>query len=238
MILLRAGLFSLAMLLIAAFSAEVAAAPARVIILRHGEKGGGETLCSVGKERAEALAAQYLGKVDGASLLFDRPPAAFLAMTLHTLETATPIVDAWDMDLKTDPLMLEPAKNDHSFNAKLNLMNQRVANDLLTNPKWHGKTVVLVWEHYHIASEELESQFPGEQVTLRQLLHLDQLPDVPKTWPNPNYDYFWILHYDRPDATVPSSFRMMKQVFTAPYNNLPMNDWGQPENLPPGSGCT
>jgi hypothetical protein len=36
--------------------------PARVILLRHGEKKNATELCSVGQLRAEALSAQYLGK--------------------------------------------------------------------------------------------------------------------------------------------------------------------------------
>ncbi len=38
------------------------AQPSRIIIARHGEKKDGAKLCKVGKLRAQALAAQYLGK--------------------------------------------------------------------------------------------------------------------------------------------------------------------------------
>ena len=38
------------------------AAPARIILLRHGEKQNAWALCPVGVERSQALRAQYLGK--------------------------------------------------------------------------------------------------------------------------------------------------------------------------------
>jgi len=121
-------------------------------------------------------------------------------------------------------------------------VNQRVARDLLENPYWHGKTVVLVWEHFHIASLALEQEFPGEPATLRQLLNLDKIKGVPggvpKTWPNGNFNFFWILDYRTPTATVPSSFTTVRQYFDEPFANLPSNDWGAPEPLPKNSGCT
>ena len=41
---------------------SVLATPARIIILRHGEKADKWDLCDVGQERADALAANYLGR--------------------------------------------------------------------------------------------------------------------------------------------------------------------------------
>jgi len=102
----------------------------------------------------------------------------------------------------------------------------------LGNPRWNGKTVVMVWEHKHIASPELESD-PNHQVTLRQLLGLSQLTDVPADWPDSNYNYFWIADFTN---GTPSAFKMPKQIFPAPYQDLPMNDWGAVE-LPPNKNC-
>ena len=82
----------------------------------------------------------------------------------------------------------------------------------MSNPAWQGKTVVIVWEHKHIANTKLERAFPGEQVTLRQLLGLDKLKDVPETWPSGNYDYFWIVDYAE-GSTASAGFRMVKQDF-------------------------
>nr|WP_246520114.1 histidine phosphatase family protein [Ancylobacter lacus] len=240
--LARAAALALGLALAAGSVSAAFAAPRRIVIVRHGEKATRFGLCDIGKERANALAAQYLSPTSPMSLIRKDPPAAFMAITLHTLETAQPIVAAWDMPIKTNRLMLEPIRNNRYFNSKINVQNRKVARDLLTNPIWHGKTVVLVWEHFHIASEALEKQFPGEQVTLRQLLNLDRIPNVPggvpKTWPDGNFNFFWILDYANDTDTVPSSFRVVRQYFAWPYSNLPSNDWGTPEPLPADSGCT
>ncbi|WP_018387371.1 hypothetical protein [Ancylobacter sp. FA202] len=218
------------------------AAPHRIVIVRHGEKHTALTLCSRGKERAQALAAQYLSPTSPMSLIRNDPPAAILAMTLHTVETARPIARAWNMKLIVPPIGYIPIRNNRYFNAKLNVVNRDVTRDLLDNPRWHGKTVVMVWEHFHIASAALEAEFPGEHVTLRQLLHLDQIKGVqggvPTTWPDSNYNVFWILTYDRPQDIVPSRFEVVRQYFAEPYANLPSNDWGAPEPRPADSGCS
>ncbi len=177
-------LAGLAALLVGLTAAE--AAPKRIIIVRHGEKQAPLTLCSVGKERAQALAAQYLSPTSPMSLLKGETPAAIMAITLHTLETARPIARAWGMKIATNPLMLTPIRNTPYFNSLINVQNRKVVDDLLTNPRWHGKTVVMVWEHFHIASAALEKEFAGQQVTLRQLMHLDRIKGakVPDTWPD------------------------------------------------------
>ncbi|SCW88111.1 hypothetical protein SAMN05660859_3456 [Ancylobacter rudongensis] len=218
------------------------AAPQRIVIVRHGEKHTALDLCGLGKERAQALAAQYLSPTSPMSLIKDDPPAAIMAMTLHTVETARPIARAWDMKLIAPPIGYIPIHNNRYFNAKLNVVNRDVARDLLENPRWHGKTVVMVWEHFHIASAALEQEFAGEEVTLRQLLHLDKIKGVkggvPTTWPDSNYNFFWILTYDRPQDTVPSRFEVVRQYFAEPYANLPSNGWGKPEARPANSGCS
>lgn len=65
------------------------AAPARIIILRHGEKANPWKLCDVGTERANALADTYLGRNATKSLFANgEEPTFFFAITLHTLELA------------------------------------------------------------------------------------------------------------------------------------------------------
>lgn len=64
-------------------------APARIIILRHGEKANPCKLCDVGTERANALADTYLGRNATKSLFANgEEPTFFFAITLHTLELA------------------------------------------------------------------------------------------------------------------------------------------------------
>src|SRR5581483_6059393 len=48
---------------------------------------------------------------------------------------------------------------------------REAVHEIMTDSRWDGKTVVMVWEHHHIADSVLENAFT-ERVTLRQLLHL------------------------------------------------------------------
>jgi hypothetical protein len=145
------------------------ATPAPSSFLGAGEKADSSKLCEVGQERANALAANYLGR-DASNSLFAQgeEPGAILAITLHTLELAEPLENT------------------------LNRRTQEAAHDVMTDPRYAGKTVVMVWEHKRIANKKLENAMSGEEVTFRQFLNLDQLPGVPETWPSGTYDYFWI----------------------------------------------
>jgi hypothetical protein len=209
-------------LLCCCWLAAAFAAPSRIIILRHGEKEGAWKLCGVGQARADALAATYLGRNAAQSLFAaGEEPAAFLAITLHTLELAAPAAATWDLPVTMFPVL--PLKGADVFDKAFDRRTQEAAAALLANPAWQGKTVVMVWEHKHIANAKLAAKSPGEAVTLRQLLQLDRLKDVPETWPSGNYDYFWIVDYAGGSA-APTGFRMVKQAFEGRYAKLPTND--------------
>ena len=60
--------FGIAAALLGASLATALAAPARIIILRHGEKANPWKLCEVGEQRAAALATTYLGDKAAKSL--------------------------------------------------------------------------------------------------------------------------------------------------------------------------
>lgn len=215
--------------------ASAAATPGKVIVLRHGEKQNAYALCKTGLDRANALAAQYLGK-GAANSLFSASdePAAFFVITLHTLELASPAAATWGLPLTMFSVM-PGAKG--AFDTALNTRTQEAVRSLMTDPRWNGKTVVLVWEHHHIADKALERKYPGQRITLRQLLNLDRVAGVPETWPGQNYDYFWIVQYGTPGSDVPTSFQSVKQVFAPPFQAVPSNDWGTKEPLPRGSRC-
>lgn len=226
--------------LVFGFSAPAYAVPARIIILRHGEKQDGFQLCGVGVQRSLALAAQYLGKGATDSLFASgETPAAFFSITLHTLELASPAAQSWSLPqtlYSAVPIAGNSTYGDSEV--VLNARTQQAAADVLTNPAWNGKTVVLVWEHKHIANKKLEKAYPGQKVTLRQLLGLDQLgSQVPDKWEGDNYDYFWSVTYGNPGSPVPTAFTSTKQNFDKPYDAVPHNDWGTPETLPKNSGC-
>jgi hypothetical protein len=226
---------ALAALLLWCWLAPAFAAPSRIIILRHGEKAGAWRLCGIGQARADALAAAYLGR-NAANSLFaaGEEPAAILAITLHTLELAGPAAATWDLPVTMFSVL--PQKNVEAFDKALDRRTKEAAAALLGNPAWQGKTVVMVWEHKHIANAKLVAKSAGEAVTLRQLLQLDRLKDVPETWPTGTYDYFWIVDYAN-GSNTPTGFRMVKQVFDGRYAKLPSNDWGAPNGLTKDSDC-
>ncbi len=224
----------LALFLVAIVQTAIAA-PARIIILRHGEKADAWKLCEVGEQRATALALTYLGRNANKSLFANgEEPASFSAITLHTAELTSPAASSWNKPIMFFSVLPETKQED--FTKALNSRTQEAARDLLTNPAFNGKTVVVVWEHKHIANAALETAFKSESVTLRQLLSLDTLPGVPKTWPDDTYDYFWIVDFAA-NSNVPSKFTMMKQEFGTSFPTVPSNDWGTPDGLGPSSGC-
>ncbi len=224
-------------LLLGAWLTPALAAPARIIILRHGEKDNKWKLCGVGEQRADALAATYLGAKATKSLFANgEEPAFFFAITLHTLELAAPAVATWAKPVILYSVVPGEGLDDDEKVEDLNLRTQEAAANIMQNPALDGKTVVMVWEHKHIANEKLEAKFEGEAVTLRKLLKLDILPGVPKTWPGDNYDYFWIVDFP-PNSNVPSKFTMVKQEFGPPFASVPSNDWDTPNGLDASSGC-
>jgi hypothetical protein len=232
------GRFAIAIVLVLGFTAA-SAQPRQIIILRHGEKTDGPDLCPTGVHRAEALAKQYyLGKRAQRSLFGANEPAAFYFITGHTKKTIEPTAHSWGLKL------LSPSTNTLRFPDKEERENQQTrdaAHDVLTNPNFQGKIVVMTWEHKRIANEELDAKFPSEPVTLRRLLKLDlygthhMSEEIPKTWSGKNYDYFWIVDYGDPGSPEPTRVTILKQTFTAPYEDVPDNDWNVPE--PRLDGC-
>jgi hypothetical protein len=210
--------------------------PARIIIARHAEKAGASELCEMGNERAQALAHQYLG--DGASDSLFAPgqrPAAMMAMTVHTIETITPAADTWHLPVVRYAITPKEGGKTDAEEIEENQRTQEAAGDVLTDPRYDGKIVVMVWEHKRIASAKLERKIPDQPVTLRQLLHLDKV-GAPPTWPGQTYDYFWIIDFHGQSA-MPTAFRKVRQVFTPPFDDLPSNHWNKPEPRHLKEGC-
>jgi hypothetical protein len=199
------------------FGGNVAQAhPSRIIILRHGEKKNGSDLCTVGQLRAEALSSTYLGK--GApenKTIFGNGhgPDAFFAITVHTQETVAPSAQSWGMS----PIVFPIPPKDPNEDADLNMQTQAAAT-MLNSAQYDGKTVVVVWEHKHIAKKELNDS----DDTLWSLLRLKSLP---KTWEGVNYDFFWIVDYTTPEPALTA----VRQEYANPaYAQIPNNGWGEP----------
>lgn len=234
---MRLSLRALALLLGLGVIAPAAEAhPSQIIILRHPEKIDQFKLCPLGKERAEALAHQFLGR--GATQSIFPPgvkPAAVIAITLHSLELAAPVAATWDLPVTTYSVL--PTTNKVTAEKELNAATRKAAHTVMTDPAYAGKPTIMVWEHNHIARRRLEASFAGQKVTLRELFNLDKLPDPPRDWTSQTYDYLWVIDFANPNSDVPTGFRMVKETFTPPYDNLPMNDWGTPEPVGDDIGC-
>jgi hypothetical protein len=209
---------------------DALAAPERIIVLRHGEKGNAYRLCDVGVQRSLALVGRYLGRGADESLFGDKAPDAFFVITLHTLELASPSATSWQKPVFMYSVVPQPGRSDADTMLLLNQRTQQAAADVMQN--WSGKTVVMIWEHHHIADAKLERDFPDQKVTLRQLLNLTGIDTVPKTWSGKNYDYFWIADYGPAGSDRPTRFEARKQSFAAPYQNVPSNDWDTKTSLP------
>ena len=221
-----------------AVSVSSLAAPERLVITRHGEKLDTWQLCQTGLDRAQALSDQYLGAHATEPLFPNEPPAAIMTLTIHTSETAEPT--AYSRAIPTTNYLALPNSNLSvaEFEAEINRQNRQAVQDLMNNPRYTGKQILMFWEHFHTASAALESRYPGEQVTLRQLLKLNQHPfakQVPPTWPDGNYNFFWIVDFN-PDGSI-KAFSTKRQVYQGRYANLPNNDWGTTEGLPSNSHC-
>lgn len=234
---MRLSLGGLALLLGLGMMAPVAEAhPSQIIILRHPEKVDQFKLCPLGKERAEALAHQYLGR-DATQSLFPPgvKPAAIIAITLHSLELASPVAASWHLPVTTYSVLPTPDKA--AFERELNAATRHAAETIMRTPAYDGKPVIMVWEHNHIARRRLEAPEGAQQVTLRELFHLNRLPNAPRDWPSQTYDYLWVIDFANPASDLPTGFRMVKEDFTAPYDNLPKNDWGTAEPVGDDAGC-
>lgn len=226
----------LAAMLLAGLANAALAAPSRIIILSQGETADNWRLCEIGKQRAQALKYNYLGQ-DAAKSLFteDAPPAFFFAITLPTVELATPAVQSWDKPVIFYSAL--PQDDERAMAEALNERTREAAGNILNNPTLKEKTVVMMWERRHIADRELDAKYERESaVTLRQLFHLDILPGVPREWPAGNHDYFWIIDFPK-NSNVPSKFKMVKQEFGKSFPKVPANDWGEPSGLDAKSGC-
>src|SRR5262249_41425477 len=141
----------LAAVLAMAFTTTAFAAPARIIILRHGEKANPWRLCEVGAARANALADAYLG-AKATKSLFAVAEAPVFFSTIHLPRLALPAQSAGG---GTKPLLFfsgGPAApdDDDSHVKPLTRRTQEAAANIMQNPALNGKTIVMVWEHKHI----------------------------------------------------------------------------------------
>jgi hypothetical protein len=156
--------------------------PAQVILIRHAEKPPeGHDLSLQGRERAAALAPFFL---EAPEVLTYKAPAAIYAQAVNQearsrrpIETVTPLAKALKLDLIT--------RYGHSD-------YPRMAKDILANPDYKGKMVLICWEHKVIPDMARELG----------------VKDAPAKWPGEAFDRLWVITYK---ADGPPTFRDLPQ---------------------------
>lgn len=144
------------------------ATPAQVILIRHGEKPPeGNHLSLEGEERAAALAPFFLG--NSAVTEYGTPVALFAAhyqtqvRSVRSAETLQPLSQALGIPVNTNY-----EKDDY----------ERLAQEILNNPAYTGKMVLIAWEHHR----------------LTDLAKALGVQDPPK-WHGKDFDRLWILTF-------------------------------------------
>jgi broad specificity phosphatase PhoE len=144
------------------------AQPREVLIIRHAEKQDTSIhLSPEGQKRAEALPRLFVKSPDRPDPF---PTPVFLFATKKSsnsnrpVETVTPLAKALDLDIND-------RFNDDEYD--------KLAHELLTNPRYAGKTVLVCWHHEKIPE-------------LAQSL---KVQDVPKEWKGQVFDRVWAITY-------------------------------------------
>jgi hypothetical protein len=161
----------LAIILASISSVAAWAAPAQVIIIRHGEKPAtGDQLSKRGFKRAQALVGFF---EHNAAVTRFGTPVAIYAMeqnpnnddgSVRAAETVTPLAQALGLQLNENF-----PKDDY----------QPMVQDILTNPSYVGRMVLICWEHTVIPL--IAQAFGATQ--------------APPTWPDSAFDRAWILDF-------------------------------------------
>jgi hypothetical protein len=147
-------------------SGEAPAGPHIVMIIRHAEKTGEKSdsdLSKKGFERADALATVFPAH-------FPRPDFLIAAKrsknSNRSVETITPLSKVLHQEI-------ESKYKDKQYN--------ELAHELLTDPKYAGKTVLIAWQH-------------GKLPELAKALGAK---DVPDTWEDDVFNRVWEITYEK-----------------------------------------
>jgi phosphohistidine phosphatase SixA len=141
------------------------AQPREVLIIRHAEKPDDDSihLSPEGQKRAEALPRLFDSSRPAP---FPKPDYVFAtkpsAHSNRPVETVTPLAKALNIDI-----------NAHFKNEEY----EKLAHELLTNPRYSGKVVLVCWHHGTIP--ELAKKLKAE--------------DVPDKWHDSAFDRVWVI---------------------------------------------
>lgn len=161
------------------------AMPAQVIVIRHGEKPPvGDNLTVKGQERAEALVPYFLNTP---ALTQYGPPIAIYAeapndgvTATRAMETCSPLAKALGIPVLT------PYTRDQYV---------PLAQDILNNPQYSGKMVLICWEHKNIPP----------------LVNALGIQPMPAPWAGNVFDRTLVLTY-RPDGKIVSFQSLPQQL--------------------------
>lgn len=164
------------------------AAPAQVILIRHGEKpeNGGQ-LNPQGFKRAEALVKFF--KSEPAVLRYGTPIAIYAAgpknedSSVRSIQTVTPLARALNLQI------------DSRFTRG---QTHKIVADLMENPAYEGRMVLICWQHKNLVEIALN---------LAEYNNSTQAA-IPLLWPDETFDRAWIL--DLSDGKV-TSFKNLPQ---------------------------
>lgn len=153
--------------LLLASAAPAFAAPAQIVVIRHGEKpDAGSELNERGLARAKALANYFR---TNPAVIKHGPPAAIYAMqpkgpggSVRAIQTVQPLADALNLTINSD--------------WKKDQLGELVA-AVLAAPGLEGKTVLICWEHKVIP--DMVRRFGWTT--------------APSRWDGAVYDRAWIL---------------------------------------------
>lgn len=166
----------------AAWTASVSAAPAEVIMIRHGEKpASGNELNDQGWQRAYALAGFFTTNPE---VLTFGTPAAIYAMaqkgatgSIRPIQTVSPLAQKLGLPIQ------------HPY---LRGQTDQLAQEILSDSAYDGKMVLICWEH-----NAIPSMLPAFGWTAG-----------PDAWPGDAFDRVWILDFK---DGKPAAFRDIPQ---------------------------
>lgn len=164
------------------FSLEALATPAEIILIRHGEKPAtGNDLNERGYQRANALVGFF--ETDARVTRFGLPVAIYAMApkqgggSLRAIETVAPLAKSLNLSV-----------NDNYTRPEV----QAVANEILNNPAFDGRMVLICWEH---------AEIPPLAQALGATL-------APLSWKGSVFDRAWVIDFSGDQV---SSFQDLAQ---------------------------
>jgi len=157
-----------------------AARPAKVILLRHGEKGPDEkdeSLSDRGKLRAEALASCL---TTNSSFLSQGLPVALFAPKFTRHDNVHRPYETLEPSAKSLQLTIQMPCDRKDYRG--------LVSSIMKDPVYDGKTVVVCWVHDYLPA--MAREFGVKSKTL--------------TWKGSVYDRFWVITFHRDHAKLQS----------------------------------